>query len=182
MTHTLFTTIALGAAFGTASLAAQQPTPYAAPAPAAEHHVMKSSKGLALLTPLAGDWEGQTPDGKAIHLSYQVVSGGSAVLERLQMGTEPEMLTVYSPDGDRVAVTHFCSAGNQPQMSTGPVTTDVKQMAFTFVRATNLASSTEGHMHNLTLKFVDPTHITQEWTWSENGQTRTMAFQFTKKS
>ena len=169
-----------------APAAAQQPA-YPAPqsmsaAAPAEHHMMKPSKGLAQLTALVGDWDGQTPDGKAVHLSYQVVSGGSAVLERLQMGAEPEMLTVYSPDGDRVAVTHFCSAGNQPQMSTGPVTTDVKQLSFMFVRATNLATPGEGHMHNLTIKFVDPTHITQEWTWSENGQTRTMPFQFTKKS
>jgi hypothetical protein len=173
-------TLALGAAVIAAPAAAQQPTAMAAPAP--EHHMMKMSHGLSSLTPLAGEWEGQTLDGKPVHLSYRVVSGGSALLERLQMGTEAEMVTVYAPDGDKVTVTHFCSAGNQPQMTTGPITSDVKELAFTFVRATNLGSATEGHMHNLTLKLTDPTHLTQEWTWQENGQSRTMAFQFTRKS
>lgn len=166
------TTLAFAVAAVTAPAHAQQ----------AEHHPMKSSRGFAQLTPLAGEWEGKSPDGKAMRLSYQVVSGGHALLERLQMGTEPEMVTVYAPDGDRVAVTHYCSAGNQPQMSTAPITTDVKQFAFTFVRASNLGSATEGHMHHLTLKLVDATHLTQEWTWQENGQGRTMAFQFTRKS
>jgi len=144
--------------------------------------MMKPSKGFAQLTPLAGEWEGQTPDGKAVGLSYQVVSGGTALLERLHMGGEPEMVTVYTPDGDRLAVTHFCSAGNQPQMQTGPITGDVKQFSFAFVRATNLASPAEGHMHHLTVTLVDPTHLTQEWTWQENGQAHAELFRFARKS
>ncbi len=37
-------------------------------------------------------------------------------------------------------------------------------------------------MHHLTLKLVDPTHLTQEWTWQENGQTHATIFQFARKS
>ncbi len=168
------TTLALAAAGLAAPAAAQQAAP--------EHHMPKPSRGFAQLTPLAGEWDGKSPDGKTMHVSYQVVSGGNALLERLQMGTEPEMLTVYAPDGDRIAVTHFCSAGNEPQMQTTPIASDVKQFSFDFVHASNLASPTEGHMHHLTLTIPDRDHLTQEWTWQENGQSRTMAFQFTRKS
>jgi hypothetical protein len=169
-----FTVLALAAAGLAVPAAAQQA--------AAEHHRPKPSRGFAQLTPLAGEWEGKSPDGKAIRVSYQVVSGGNALLERLQTIGEPEMVTVYAPDGDRVAVTHFCSAGNDPQMQTAPITGDTKQFSFDFVHASNLASPTAGHMHHLTLTVPDRDHLTQEWTWQENGQSRTMAFQFTRKS
>ncbi|HYS21283.1 MAG TPA: hypothetical protein VEO73_09385 [Gemmatimonadales bacterium] len=169
-----FTVLALAAAGLAVPAAAQQA--------AAEHHMPKPSRGFAQLTPLAGEWEGKSPDGKIIHASYQVVSGGNALLERLQTSGEPEMLTVYAPDGERVAVTHFCSAGNQPQMQTAPITGDTKQFSFDFVHASNLASPTTGHMHHLTLTLADRDHLTQEWTWQESGQSKTMAFQFTRKS
>ena len=32
---------------------------------------------------LAGEWEGQRADGQAVKVSYQVLSGGSAVVETL---------------------------------------------------------------------------------------------------
>ena len=153
-------------------------TPAAAQAP----HAMPPSKGFDQLKPLVGEWEGQTADGKPTHVSYQLVSGGTALLERLRMGEEPEMVTVYTPDGDRLAVTHFCSAGNQPQMRTAPVTGAVKQFSFTFLRATNLASPAMGHMHHLTVTLPDQSHFTQEWTWQENGKAHTEVFRFTRKS
>jgi hypothetical protein len=156
--------------------------PAAAQQAAAEHHMLKPSRGFAQLAPLAGEWDGKTPDGKSIRVSYQLVSGGNALLERLETSGEPEMVTVYAPDGERVTVTHFCSAGNDPQMQTAPITGDTKQFSFDFVHASNLGSPTAGHMHHLTLTLPDRDHLTQEWTWQENGQSRTMAFQFTRKS
>ncbi len=56
------------------------------------------------------------------------------------------------------------------------------KLSLTALRAANLRSPTEGHMHHLTLKLVDPTHLTQEWTWQENGQTHATIFQFARKS
>src|SRR6266849_6331502 len=137
------TVVALAAAGLAAPAAAQQA--------AAEHHMPKPSRGFAQLTPLAGEWEGKSPDGKIIHASYQVVSGGNALLERLQTSGEP-------------------------QMQTAPITGDTKQFSFDFVHASNLASPTTGHMHHLTLTLADRDHLTQEWTWQESGQSKTMAF------
>jgi len=174
--------VALSAAWLAAPAAAQQAAPAPAPAPAPEHHGMKPSKGFTQLGSLVGEWEGQTPDGKAMRLSYQLVSGGTALLEKLQMGAEPEMLTVYTPDGDRVAMTHFCSTGNQPQMQSGPITDETKQFSFGFVRATNLANAAAGHMHHLTVTLVDRDHMTQEWTWQEGSKAQPMLFKFARKA
>ncbi len=149
--------------------------------PAAEH-AMKPSKGFEQLKPLVGEWEGQGAGGKTVHVSYQLVSGGTALLERLHPGDEPEMVTVYTADGDRLAVTHYCSSGNQPQMRTVPVTGEAKQFSFSFVRATNLSSPTVGHMDHLTVTIEDRDHFTQEWTWKENGKTHSESFRFTRKS
>jgi hypothetical protein len=144
-------------------------------------HAMKPSNGFEQLTPLAGEWEGTTADGRAVRLSYELASGGTALLERQQTGDEPEMITVYTPDGDRLYVTHFCSAGNQPQMRTPPFTGATKQFSFSLVRVTNLAGAGAGHMEHLILTLLDRDHFTQEWTWMENGKSKTETFRFTRK-
>jgi hypothetical protein len=154
----------------------------AAPAAAQMEHNFKPSPAFSQLTPLAGEWEGQNSAGKTVTASYQVVSGGTALLERLRTGDEPEMLTVYTPDGDHVAVTHFCSSGNQPQMRTVALGGDAKTFSFTFVRATNLPTPETGHMHHLTVTLQDKDHFTQEWTWQEKGTGHTAVFHFTRKA
>ncbi len=56
-------------------------------------------------------------DGKTGQVSYRLVSGGTALEETLQPPDEPSMLTLYSADGARVALTHFCPMNNQPRMA-----------------------------------------------------------------
>jgi len=148
----------------------------------APEHASKPSIGFEQLKSLVGEWEGNSGSGMISRVSYQLASGGTALLERLKTGDEPEMLTVYTPDGDRLAVTHFCSAGNQPQMRTAPISGEVKQLSFSFVRATNLASLNEGHMDHLIVTLQGKDHFTQEWTWSQEGKTKTEAFHFTRKN
>jgi hypothetical protein len=154
----------------------------AATPPAAQHPAMPSSPGFEQLKPLLGDWEGKNAAGQPYHVSYSLASGGTALLERLSMGDEPEMVTVYTPDGDRLAVVHFCSAGNQPRMRTEPVTGAAQQFSFSFVGATNLASPAAGHMDHLTVTLRDHDHFAQEWTWREGDKTHTEVFNFTRKS
>jgi hypothetical protein len=148
----------------------------------AQQHAMAPSPAFEQLKPLLGEWEGRSPTGQPYHVSYQLVSGGTALLERLNMGDEPEMLTVYTPDGDRLAVTHFCSAGNQPRMRTEPVTGAMQRFSFSFVGATNLATPSAGHMDHLTVTMQDHDHFAQEWTWKEGDKTHTEVFNFTRKT
>ena len=158
-----------------AGFAAAQSKPASGPAAG-------TSAALDQLKTLIGAWEGTKADDKPVRISYEVTSGGSALLERLKMADESEMVTLYTADGDRVAVTHYCSAGNQPQMRTEPIAGAATKFTFSFVRVSNLASPTAGHMRQLVITLQDHAHFTQEWTWKENGKTGMELFRFTRKS
>jgi hypothetical protein len=141
----------------------------------------KPRSGFEQLKALVGEWVGTTSEGTGAHVSYQLVSGGTALLERLEGGTESEMITIYTADGDRVAVTHYCNANNQPQMRTAPIAGETKEFSFDFVRATNLKSLDEGHMNGLVVTLHDKDHFTQTWSWQEKGKTKIEMFRFTRK-
>ena len=51
-----------------------------------------------------------------VYLSYELIAGGTALVERERTDKTPEMLTVYHLDGKRLVLTHYCMAGNQPRM------------------------------------------------------------------
>jgi hypothetical protein len=142
----------------------------------------ETKPGFEQLKSLVGEWEGTTGEGGSAHVSYQLVSGGTALVERLKGGDEPEMVTVYTADGNHVAMTHYCKAGNQPQMRTAAITRGTKVFSFGFVRATNLESPEAGHMDHLVVTLLDKNHFSQAWTWKEKGSTKTTVFKFTRKS
>jgi hypothetical protein len=119
------------------------------------------SAQIEKLKSLAGDWDGKAPDGKAVHASYKVVSGGSAVAETLSAAGEPDMLTVYHANGSSLMMTHYCSMGNQPRMKADAA--EGKSIAFHFVDGTNMSGPDAPHMNDLTITFDDANHITQEW-------------------
>ena len=126
---------------------------------------------------LAGEWEGQRGDGQAVKVSYQVLSGDSAVVETLtELAEEVTMVTVYHMDGNDVRMTHYCSAQNQPRMKASSVSRNARVVSFEFIDVTNLAQPTDGHMQNLEITFKDRNHITQKWTWLENGRTTDSTF------
>ena len=93
---------------------------------------------------LVGEWEGKAANGKAVQVSYRLVVGGTALMETLHPADEPEMVTLYTADGDHVAVTHYCPTNNQPRMRSAPVSGDPKKLNFSFVGATNLADPARG--------------------------------------
>ena len=84
------------------------------------HPSAKSTPAFDQLKSLAGNWEGKDSSGSPVKINYKVISNGSVVMEYLEPTKEPEMVTMYSVDGDRIVVTHYCSAGNQPTMQTAP--------------------------------------------------------------
>ena len=134
----------------------------------------------AKLKTLAGEWEGTTTQGK-VRLTYEVISGGNAIVEREISEKMPEMLTVYHLDGYRLLLTHYCAAGNQPRMEARAFDAQSGEVRFQFVDATNLASANAGHMHNVTLHLVDNNHLSSQWQFFENGQPKfTETAQYTR--
>jgi hypothetical protein len=121
---------------------------------------------------IAGTWEGKEVEGRMgmdVRAVYRVTSGGSAVVETLFPNTDHEMVTVIHPDGNDLLLTHYCMVGNQPQMK-APGTSDVKEVAFKFVRATNLKSPDAMHMHEVTYTFVDNDTLRSKWTHYHGGK------------
>lgn len=139
-----------------------------------------AAAAFAKIKSLAGEWEGNTDKGK-VRLTYEVISGGNAVAERESGAQMPEMLTVYHLDGNRLLLTHYCVAGNQPRMEATAFDSQTGELRFKFLDATNLASPAAGHMHNVTLHFVDNNHLSAEWQFFENGQPKiTETAQYTR--
>jgi len=140
-----------------------------------------ANPGFDKLKTLVGEWEGKTAEGKDAQVSYRLVSSGTALMETLGPGGEPEMVTMYTADGKRVAVTHYCSANNQPRMQTAPLSASPQKLDFSYVGATNLASPTAGHMNHLVVSFQDDDHFSQDWTWKEPGKEQVESMHFTRK-
>lgn len=155
----------------------------AASAPAAdpthEVHALPNA-GFDRLKSLLGTWQGEQ-DGKPVTISYDLVSGGSALMEKLGPGDEPSMVTLYHPDGSSVLMTHYCGAQNQPRMRAQALAADGKALDFSFVDCSNLAAPDAGHMHHLVITFEDKTRFSQEWTWREKGKEGKTTFHFTRK-
>jgi hypothetical protein len=135
---------------------------------------------FARLKTLVGDWEADTKMGKA-HLNYEVIAGGTALVEKETAEKMPAMLTVYHLDGDRLLLTHYCMAGNQPRMQARAFNPESGELEFQFLDAGNLSNPGTGHMHNARFRLVDNNHLVSEWDFYENGQRKfTETAQYTR--
>jgi hypothetical protein len=141
----------------------------------------KSAAAFERLISLVGEWEGTNSAGQ-VKATYTLVSGGTALMERLKSANEPEMITLYSLDGDHLLVTHYCSMGNQPQMKTATITELGSPLAFKIVQVTGMKSPDEAHMVGLILTMPDKDHFTQQWTYKDKGKEQANVFKFTRKS
>jgi hypothetical protein len=120
---------------------------------------------------LAGDWQGKTTmhgQTENAKVRYEVIAGGSAVLETQFAGTPYEMASVYFADGNTVKVTHYCMMGNRPTLTLKQSTPQL--LSFEVLNHDGLTKATEDHMHSLTLH-LDPDNkkLTEEWVSSKNG-------------
>jgi hypothetical protein len=88
------------------------------------------------------------------------------------------MVTMYVRDGKGIALTHYCSLGNQPRM-TAPDAGAAK-LDFEFTGASGLASPTAPHMHQVAVGVADADHYTEEWTLQQGGGVQKTLFAFTR--
>ena len=141
--------------------------------------------GLEQFKQLAGEWVGKEVkgpnEGKEVRAIYKVTSAGTAVVETLFPGSDHEMVTVIHPDGDALLLTHYCALGNQPHMKAAGKAEGGK-IAFQFVRATNLKSDKDPHMHDVAFTFVDKDTYRSEWTFFKDGKASgTVVFEMKRK-
>jgi hypothetical protein len=129
--------------------------------------VSDAQKSFDQLKSLSGSWEGKASSGKPVHVAFRVTSMGSALMSEIK--GEDDMITMFNLDGERLLMTHYCGAGNQPRMlaTTSP---DGKTITFDFLDATNLASSGAGHMNRVVISMLDAKHHTEEWNFIDHGK------------
>lgn len=139
-----------------------------------------AQKAFASIKALPGTWEGKGPNGQPLQVMFKVTAGGSAVLSEIDV-PDHDMVSMIHMDGpDRLLLTHYCAAGNQPRMQAS-VSPDGKVITFHFVDATNLSSSQPGHMQQLTLTLLDDNHHLEEWVFLDHGKEHKQTFDLRRK-
>ncbi|MBX7185542.1 MAG: hypothetical protein K1Y01_10400 [Vicinamibacteria bacterium] len=121
---------------------------------------------------LAGTWTG--PIGSATgpkgRITYEVISGGSVVMEVLFPGEPHEMRTLYHLDKGDLVMTHYCSGGNQPHMRLSPTASTPDKLVFDFDGGTNLDVAKDSFIHNGEIRFLADGRVEASWTFWANGK------------
>lgn len=134
---------------------------------------VSAQKAFALYKTLEGKWTGKSTKGWNEELTFRTIAGGSVVVENsFDAHPNESMLTTVVMDNDRVLLTHYCIAGNQPRLQLTSFDEPSKTLVFTYLDGTNLPTRDKGHMDKVVLKFADNDHATSQWTWYQDGQER----------
>ncbi len=150
----------------------------------AAHAQSSSQQSFASIKALAGTWEGKNQTGDSVQVLYKLTAADSAIMSDIttnKAGHNYDMTTMFTMDGDRPLMTHYCSAGNQPRMQAS-LSPDGKTLTFDFVDATNLTASHPGHMQRVIFTFVDANHHIEEWHFAAPGKEIVERFDLQKKS
>jgi len=141
-------------------------------------------KSFDAMKSLTGEWEGKNQTGDPVQVSYRLTAGGSALMSEIRgsrQANSEDMISMIHMDGERLLLTHYCQAGNQPRMR-GSISPDGKTVTFDFLDATNLTNSQPGHMQRVIFTFTDRNHHTEEWYFQTPGKERVEKFELEKKS
>jgi hypothetical protein len=111
------------------------------------HEAIDGRAAFERLRGLVGTWSFSV-DGRrmADEATFRIAAGDRVLVE--DMGG---MVTMYHLDGDKLLMTHYCNAGNQPRMRM--TKSDDDNIAFEMYDITNLASPTSYHSNTLNVKF-----------------------------
>jgi hypothetical protein len=132
-----------------------------------------AQKSFDQLKTLTGSWEGKNVQGKPVRVSFRDTAGGSALMSEIQGHGQENMISMIHLDGaNRLMMTHYCGAGNQPRMA-ATTSSDSKTITFDFFDGTNIATPEAGHMQRVVFTIIDPNHHTEDWTFAA-GQGKEM--------
>lgn len=117
------------------------------------------------LKSLAGDWAGRMEDplaGPPATVRYEVVSGGTAVIERQNAGQTFESVAVYFLANGKLRATLYSGAGNQPGYKLGKDSTP-DLLLLELDGGTGFDPGHDGHVHRGEIRVVAPDRIEQRW-------------------
>jgi hypothetical protein len=123
---------------------------------------------------MAGVWDEQSTKGWQGTRVMQVIAGGTAVLATTKIdphpGQDDSMATLYHMDGDRLMLTHYCVAKNQPRLVATAISSDGKTITFTFLDGTNMKSRDVGHMDGAVITIESPDRHRARWSFYKDGK------------
>jgi hypothetical protein len=145
--------------------------------PAQPNNVAAKSAVIAFerLKKLEGKWKGRSTRGWEETIVYRTIAGGSVLVEEsLDAHPKETMMTMFHFDVDRLILTHYCIAKNQPRLVATSFAEDGSSITFTFQDGTNLPDRDRGHMDKVVFQFIDDDHFSSQWTWYQNGEEKWM--------
>ena len=120
---------------------------------------------------LAGNWHGRSTRGWEEAVSYKTIANGSVVVSTsFDAHPNETMMTMFHMDGERLMLTHYCVARNQPRLVATSFDADGRTVTFTFLDGANLPTRDRGHMDKAVFRFIDDDHVTSRWTWYQDGK------------
>jgi hypothetical protein len=120
---------------------------------------------------LAGKWQGRSTKGWQETVVFHTIAGESVVVEdSLDAHPNERMMTMFHLDGDRLMLTHYCVAKNQPRLVATAFADGGKTVTFTFLDGANIPTRDRGHMDKAVIRFIDDNHMTSQWTWYQGGK------------
>jgi hypothetical protein len=132
---------------------------------AAPNTEVDSGTAFSRLKALVGNWDVESSRGKA-HSRFELIAGGSVLLEHFTEPSGQEMLTAYHLDGSRLVLTHYCVAGNQPQMVATKFDGASGELDFAFAGGSNIAPGA-GHMHDAVFHLASSDQFEAKWDFVE---------------
>jgi hypothetical protein len=148
---------------------------------AAAYAQSDAQKAFDAIKAMPGAWEGKTQEGHPVSVTFKVTSGGSAVMSEINGHGPEDMISMIHMDGpNRLLMTHYCGAGNQPRMQAS-VSPDGKVITFNYFDATNLSAPDAGHMKSMVLTIVDENHHIEDWTFADHGKELKEVFDLRRK-
>ena len=135
------------------------------------------------LKSLAGTWRGHSDcqGVKTATVVYRVISAGSTVMETLNPGTKMEMVSMYHLDREgELVMTHYRSAGNQPQMEYDAKHSSPGTLVLKFDGG-DVNPKKDMHVHNGTIRILGKNKIESDWSaWKDGKEMMTSHMKLTR--
>ena len=145
----------------------------------------ESRAAFERLKGLVGVWDVTEKDNPALKevVTYSTTGRGSVLMEEFQAPVTQmgHMLTAYHLDVDRLVLTHFCGAGNQPRMRVAAVEDGGKRIAFDMYDITNLVRPDAYHSTHVDVVFLGENRVDLIYGGVNAGKATRQVFQLTRR-
>jgi len=133
---------------------------------------LDAGAAFARMKTLAGEYDATATGMEGTtRVSYEITSGGHALLERLNDGGDEEMASIYYLEGADLALVHYCSAGNRPHMRLDRAASTIDDLRFEWDgTATDIDPSKDGHIHRARFRFPREGAVETDWEFWQDGK------------